>query len=295
MFGYIKVDKDELKIKDYKKFQMFYCGICNMLRKRYGLFFSSFLNYEVIFLYIFLTGITPTNDLKPMKLKCPLNPLFSKQFFYSNSVLDFTAFINIFLVLLKCKDDIADQKSIYKKFLKRYIESNSIFSADLKKYKNLVAYGNDCYDALLKQEKNYSSTIDECTEPMGNILKYIVADYIERNLKAEISQEEKRKIENLSMHLGRWVYLADAYDDYKCDIKNQEFNPILHIRGQEKKIKVAKEMLLLSNYIMNVQIHNIKIYMNKDLVYNYFEYGLRKVLYKIDKTNKYDFDKMGEI
>ena len=31
MFGYITVNKDELKIKDYRRYRAFYCGVCHSL------------------------------------------------------------------------------------------------------------------------------------------------------------------------------------------------------------------------------------------------------------------------
>ena len=28
MFGYVTINKEELKLKDYQKYQAYYCGVC---------------------------------------------------------------------------------------------------------------------------------------------------------------------------------------------------------------------------------------------------------------------------
>jgi hypothetical protein len=36
MFGYIAINKDEMKIKDFHTYQSYYCGLCQSLKKSYG-------------------------------------------------------------------------------------------------------------------------------------------------------------------------------------------------------------------------------------------------------------------
>lgn len=38
MFGYMKIYKEELKVKDYRKYQAYYCGLCKRLKEKYGFF-----------------------------------------------------------------------------------------------------------------------------------------------------------------------------------------------------------------------------------------------------------------
>ena len=35
MFGYVMVNKPELKVKDYEKYHGYYCGLCRRLKKRH--------------------------------------------------------------------------------------------------------------------------------------------------------------------------------------------------------------------------------------------------------------------
>ena len=36
MFGYVVINKPELKIKDYDKYQEYYCGLCQSLKQNHG-------------------------------------------------------------------------------------------------------------------------------------------------------------------------------------------------------------------------------------------------------------------
>ena len=36
MFGYIVLNKPEIKFKDFEEYRSFYCGLCRELREKYG-------------------------------------------------------------------------------------------------------------------------------------------------------------------------------------------------------------------------------------------------------------------
>ena len=50
MFGYVKPDKSELRIKEYETYKAVYCALCKELGKRYGLMSRLTLNYDYTFL-----------------------------------------------------------------------------------------------------------------------------------------------------------------------------------------------------------------------------------------------------
>ena len=37
MFGYVVLNKPEIKFKDFDMYRSFYCGLCRELRERYGI------------------------------------------------------------------------------------------------------------------------------------------------------------------------------------------------------------------------------------------------------------------
>ena len=37
MYGYVIVNKPELKFKEYDRYRSYYCGLCDILREQYGI------------------------------------------------------------------------------------------------------------------------------------------------------------------------------------------------------------------------------------------------------------------
>ena len=57
MFGYVTTNMEEMKVKDYRKYRAFYCGICQDLKEYHGQPSRLTLTYDMTFLAILLTGL----------------------------------------------------------------------------------------------------------------------------------------------------------------------------------------------------------------------------------------------
>ena len=49
MFGYVVINKPELKFKEFDVYKSFYCGLCYSLRSRYGFVGQFTLSYDMTF------------------------------------------------------------------------------------------------------------------------------------------------------------------------------------------------------------------------------------------------------
>lgn len=57
MFGYIVMNKPEIKFKDFDLYRSFYCGLCRELRERYGVTGQISLTYDMTFVILLLSGL----------------------------------------------------------------------------------------------------------------------------------------------------------------------------------------------------------------------------------------------
>ncbi len=57
MFGYVVIDKPEMKIRDYYQYKGYYCGLCHRLREEYGVRGQMALTYDMTFAVILLTSL----------------------------------------------------------------------------------------------------------------------------------------------------------------------------------------------------------------------------------------------
>ncbi len=54
MFGYIVMNKPEIKMKDFDMYRTFYCGLCRELREKYGISGQITLSYDMTFVILLL-------------------------------------------------------------------------------------------------------------------------------------------------------------------------------------------------------------------------------------------------
>ena len=57
MFGYIIVNKPEMKFKDFDLYQSYYCGLCRTLKEQSGRRGQLTLSYDMTFLVLLLTSL----------------------------------------------------------------------------------------------------------------------------------------------------------------------------------------------------------------------------------------------
>ena len=103
MFGYVVMNKPEIKFKDFDMYRSFYCGLCRELKERYGLSGQITLTYDMTFVILLLSGLyePPT---KKGSTRCIVHPV-RRQPVRKNAITEYAADMNIFLTYYKCKDD----------------------------------------------------------------------------------------------------------------------------------------------------------------------------------------------
>ena len=57
MFGYIQIDENKLSAEQIHTYHMYRCGLCRVLRSEYGLRGQVFLNTDMTFLALLLSGL----------------------------------------------------------------------------------------------------------------------------------------------------------------------------------------------------------------------------------------------
>ena len=64
MFGYIVMNKPEIKFKDFDLYRSFYCGLCRELKSKYGISGQISLTYDMTFVVILLREMIRQESLQ---------------------------------------------------------------------------------------------------------------------------------------------------------------------------------------------------------------------------------------
>ena len=224
MFGYIKPNVPELKVKEHELYKATYCGLCKTMGKCTGCMSTLTLSYDFAFLALIRMVTDKTKGEIKMR-RCVAHPFKKRPMLERNSTLEFCAKSSVILTRLKLKDNINDSKGLSKLKAKTANLVSIFFKKTDKKLTPLAQKIGECIDNLTELEKNESDSIDMTASTFGELLG-AVASY-------EYESAEKRIMYEIGYHLGKWIYVIDAVDDMKDDLKKKSFNVLINSYGSE--------------------------------------------------------------
>lgn len=230
MYGYVVVNKPELKFREFDVYRSYYCGLCRSLGESYGAAGKFSISYDMTFLVLLLTGLYEP-EITCESRRCAVHPVQKHQERRSN-ITDYVADMNLLMAYYKCIDDWKDEHKLSKK----------IYSGGIKKcvkrieqmYPKKAAVIREQLDRLSKMENDEESNIDKVSECFAMLMAEVIA------MKDDEWQETLRA---LGYNLGKFVYLLDAYDDLEGDIKKGRYN-VLKYHIYEKDFDILMEGIL---------------------------------------------------
>lgn len=234
MFGYVVMNRPEMKIKDYDLYRSFYCGLCRELRERYGISGQITLTYDLTFVILLLSGLYEPPTKKGTS-RCIVHPV-RKQPVRKNQITEYAADMNVFLAYYKCVDDWKDEKKFSRLAYSRLLENKDKKAEALWKKKTSVII---CHlNEISAMEKAGETDIDRISGCFGKIMEEILAwreDQWEPTLR------------RMGFYLGKFIYLMDAFDDVEEDIEKGNYNPFAQdyiIEGFEERVRQILIMMM---------------------------------------------------
>ncbi len=217
MFGYIRADKPELKIKEFEIYKAVYCTLCRNLGRRYGILARLTLSYDFTFLALLNASLTDGCDSFERK-RCAFNPLKKCNYCKSDAAVLMPAAAAMIMLYYKILDNIADERG-FKKL--GYILLKPIFSSAHKKAKrDFPEIEQTVSDYISKQnalEKENCRELDRAADPTAEALAKIF-------MLCSENSSQKRVLERLGYCIGRYIYLLDAACDLENDLKSGSYN-----------------------------------------------------------------------
>lgn len=234
MFGYVVMNKPEIRFKDFDLYRSFYCGLCRELREKYGISGQITLTYDMTFVVVLLSALYEPPTQKGTT-RCVIHPV-CKQPVRKNAATEYGADMNVLLTYYKCMDDWEDEKKFaalgYGKILQR---KNNRLS---RRYPEKAEKIRKLLEELSQMEKAGETDIDKMSGCFGRIMEEIFA------WKTDVWEGSLRR---MGFYLGKFIYILDAYDDVEKDVKNGNYNPFAEkyiMKGFDEQVRQLLIMMM---------------------------------------------------
>ncbi|MDO4486238.1 MAG: DUF5685 family protein [Bacillota bacterium] len=308
MLGYVRIDKGELKVREYEIYTGYYCGICKYIGKEYGQLPRMALSYDAAFLALLLACIDGTPD-SPVQEHCIAHQL-QKKTVIRNKAIEYAGDVMLILAWYKLADDAADEGRLYAKGTKLLM--HRIFRKLQRKHPELCEGIHKQLEALTELENSRCDSIDMAAEAFARIMQIIFTAgarhlYGDSVLQSSCKQSacEKKEAVSLSVddmhqatslnealseigyHMGKWIYLIDAADDIEENIESGAYNPLLYRFSYDSTCETAEQFrrriaehlnfnLYMYLSVIGKSLDALDIKKNKGIIENVIYFGLNR-------------------
>ena len=240
MFGYVKPVVGEMLVREHEFYKATYCGICRAMKKHTGLLSNVTLSYDSVFLALVRMLYIPDSDFKAEQRRCIAHPMKKRPMLKENPAIEYTARAFAVLTYYKLKDDIADEQGL-KLVAATAVHPVASVANNRASLAELSAIAKDRLDRISALEKANCRSVDEPAALFGQLLGEIFA--------FGLAEKERLVPYEVGNHLGRFIYAADAAEDYYKDKAEGKYNPYVLLYGgadltRENKDSIKCALLL---------------------------------------------------
>jgi len=273
VFGYVRVFQPELKVREWEDYRGAYCSLCRALGKRYGVGARFLLNYDFTVLALFHMALTCA-PVTFSKGRCPFNPLKKCRRCHGDDALAFAADAAVLLSYYKLKDDVTDGR-----FLKRLSRRPLLWLvAPLKRraarLNPAVAESMAGYYAAQQTAERENASPDAAAHPTATLMAALT-------VRDTAAGEERDARARFGYCLGRWIYFADAADDWEDDRRNGGFNPFPADENGKKPNVRMREALNSSLAECLTAWHLLTRHQFDAILQNILQYGMPAAIARV--------------
>lgn len=300
MLGYVRINKPELKVREYEIYTGYYCGVCKYIGKTYGQLPRMALSYDAAFLALLLASLDDTSDA-PVQEHCIAHHI-QKKTVIRNAAIEYAGDVMLILAWYKLLDDANDEGKVSAKAT--MILMKRIFRKLSRKHLDLCSGIEEHLNRLSSLEKSKCDNLDIVAEEFSKIMEVIFSEggkYLYGEEPAKERQPESdgmflsideeltpsQALAKIGYHMGKWVYIIDAADDIEDNIETGAYNPLIYrfdFDGENETAAQFRERIReslnfnLYHYlaVLSNCVNNLDIKKNKGIIDNVIYFGLNQ-------------------
>ncbi|MBQ3125682.1 MAG: hypothetical protein IJC15_01310 [Clostridia bacterium] len=227
MFGYIRPYAPELKVRQDTYYRGVYCGLCRAMGRCTGCLSRLTLSYD----FTCLALVRLAASAEPISFtprRCAAHPLTRRSVAEPNEALDYCARTAALLGYHKLQDDVADERGWHRTRARLALPALAAMRSRALRDGEISALDGEigtALDALHALEAADTPSVDQPADAFGALMRALAAH--------GLPPTEARIAGQLGHHMGRWLYVLDALDDYDADLARGRYNPFAAARGGE--------------------------------------------------------------
>lgn len=261
MFGYVTVDRSELKGREMDRYRAYYCGICRDLKDSCGEAARMTLTYDMTFLALLLNALYEGPD-GTSEAKCILRPAHPVRVI-RNQYTRYAADMNILLVYHNLEDDWIDDRSLPSLAASRAIRRAYLKTAAAypRQTRAIRRYLKALHETEEKNDASLEAAAKETGVMMAEIYHYCDDGWTDL-------------MKETGFYIGKFIYLMDAWDDLEKDRKNHDYNPFSGIAGEPDFENRAAQLLTMQASAATRAFEQLPILRDVDILRNILYSGI---------------------
>ena len=224
MFGYVKPQKAELLVREYEFYRATYCGICRAMKHNTGFLSNATLSYDSVFLALVRMLYLEDDAFKAQKRRCVAHPLSKRPMLDENEALRYVARAFAILTYHKLRDDMHDERGV-----KRLAVSFATPIVSSAKKKASLSELSELVRRKLSEIRGLEDAGCESADKPASVFGELLGEVFCHGL----AEGDRLVPYRVGYHLGKFIYCADAAEDYERDRIKGSYNPYVISYGGE--------------------------------------------------------------
>ena len=293
MFGYVKVHKPELKVREYELYRSAYCGLCHSMGKCTGQCSRMTLSYDFAFLVLVRTGLSGEKPEFSRK-RCIAHPFTKGIYMKNNPTLQYCSGAAAILNYHKIADDLSDEKGF------KRLKSAAVYPFVAHSRRKALKMGLKPLDEKISEELRRLSDLEKERKKSVDLPAKIFGDILGEIMSYGIEGTEGRIGRAFGQAVGKWIYTADALEDWKDDAQKGRYNPfyLLYEKNAPTEDELEGIKSALKNQLIEAEgafdLCDFESNDLKNVIMNVLYLGMPNRIEEIDFKDKKDKDKKGK-
>ena len=235
MTGFVLADIPALSEEQRMRYRGAYCGLCRTLRSRGGQLSRLTLNYDMVFLLLFLGSMYEPEEQDGTG-RCLIHPVRTRSWWYTECT-EYAADAGILMAYHKCMDDWNDDRNLLARGGAEALRAQ--YDAAAARHPELCRAIESGLEELGRIETSGELDPDAAANCFGHLMGALFTP-VSDPLWGE-------RMRAFGEKLGRFIYMMDACVDLERDKKRGSYNPLLSINGgdvsEEERLALLKMLI----------------------------------------------------